>query len=794
MRACAVVAGAVLCCALPGCGSDSGSGAGASAPTPVHVAACLAGALDDKTFVSVVDKGADPTGAADSTAAIQAAIRESILDDKVCFFPPGTYRISRTLSCIVDGWAGGEADNESCVLMGCRCTPARPTIFLADRAIESDPEAFVSASPGSDRKFVVHFWSRDWSYRNVDWDGNGVSDPDQDRWASPFEDKYEQPNTAYNLKMIHLRVKIGKGNAGAVAVRMQGAQGSGVQDLEIDLTEGGDTGLSGGCGSGGAHADVTVIGGRVGLDLSSSQPAPTIVGMTLVDQSEAALVYGGRQALSAVGLRIRSSRSAGPLISVPSNTAWHAGHLALVDSRIEFDGGFDGNVAISSPRPLYAKDVFFRGARTLLRKASASVLTTTHAGWVRLPHYARAERVSDPFFHTPSQNYYSFPAWVDGLRQPGDVASAAVPEEPPATLESKHLWDASFPGWEDPAGAVNVLDYGVTRNSPGDDDSVGIRAAIEANPGKVIFFPKGVYHVKRTIRVPSGTTLMGAARHLSVLRAAPGGDFDTPTTAAAPKPVVETEDTFGAVCHLAFLRIEALKDVGGRAYGLSWRSGGASIVRSVNFKNRYNADDPSVPDFEKPFVVVSGNGGGRWYEFFNTNSEQNQGPDYRHLLVTGTSRPLRIYQCNPEHAIPGGKTSSGVTGQPQMEIRNARYVSIFGLKGEGNSPMLWVEGASDHVQVFGYGGNASAMAGSSLFRVRECPNWLVAGADDSPRATDADYLHFSGAAVDPSEWSMIREVRSGVAIDTQKEDPGASPPRGADRPAVYLRGNPRSEP
>jgi len=43
---------------------------------------------------------ADPTGRRDATAALQAAIDFARDHQMVCFFPPGVYTVSDTLSCI----------------------------------------------------------------------------------------------------------------------------------------------------------------------------------------------------------------------------------------------------------------------------------------------------------------------------------------------------------------------------------------------------------------------------------------------------------------------------------------------------------------------------------------------------------------------------------------------------------------------------------------------------------------------------------------------------------------------
>ena len=47
----------------------------------------------------------------------------------------------------------------------------------------------------------------------------------------------------------------------------------------------------GGCGSGGAHHGLHVIGGRYGLDLRQSQPTGTVSGVTLQGQRCAGIIY-----------------------------------------------------------------------------------------------------------------------------------------------------------------------------------------------------------------------------------------------------------------------------------------------------------------------------------------------------------------------------------------------------------------------------------------------------------------------------------------------------------------------
>ena len=82
---------------------------------------------------------ADPSGQQDSTRAVQAAINFARDHQMVCFFPPGTYRISDTLSCIQQLYRrsngrvlGGHLFPN--LLVGSRAGAQRPRLLLAPRA------------------------------------------------------------------------------------------------------------------------------------------------------------------------------------------------------------------------------------------------------------------------------------------------------------------------------------------------------------------------------------------------------------------------------------------------------------------------------------------------------------------------------------------------------------------------------------------------------------------------------------------------------------------------------------
>ncbi len=699
--------------------------------------------LAARGFVDVTQApfNADATGKADATTALQQAIFFAREHQMVVLLPPGSYRVSDTLRCPHGNHdpAGGKGRSRSfaCVLVGSRAGPTRPRILLAPR------------SPGYDDparpKYVVQFWS---------WEGKeGASGP------LP----HHQDNINMNQMFVGIDIAIGEGNPGAVGLRCRGAQGTSVQDCTIDATHG-YGGLDGGAGSGGGHFNVTVLGGQIGADLRETQPAPTISGFTLLGQTKHALLYDGRQTLTAVGCRIEFA-GRGPAVVVGGpRAALPNGQVSLIDSSIAFTTA-GPNVAFAGTSSLYLNNVHLRGARLLADWGDGRKTELAAEGWTCVHEYAhgrksrthatKAAKGKRPFTYTAD-------AYVDGQRQSGDLLIQA-PGAPPSDLTSQHIWTDSFPTWEQ-ADAVSVKDAPYRATGDGaTDDYAAIQRAIDEH--ETVFLPKGNYLVSRTLRLKPATKLIGLHLCFTTIEATRGGDFDE---AHRPRPIVATADDREARTVLAFLGISTGRTIVG-AYALDWRAGRHSVYRSVNIEfPRWRNQGPAL---NVPLVLVTGHGGGRWYNFFQ-ETWNSQGPDYRHLLVTGTREPLGIYQCNPEHA----------RSDANMEIRGAWYVSLYGVKGEYNQPILRVVD-SDHIRLFGYGGNAAARAGQALFTFRNTPNFLAANLIDSPRYAGAGAPDsFAGEGVDPDLWHMLRD------------DPAAGPAfltPPLDRPVLVRRGTPR---
>lgn len=700
--------------------------------------------------VTVAPFSADPRGERDSTEALQKAIVFARDHQMVCFFPPGQYKISDTLTCEQyrplrpDGRRKGTRDYP-CVLVGSRRGTTRPRIFLAPHSTGfSDPEK---------PKYVIHFWAL----------GTGTEAPiDQ-----------LQPNISMNQMFVGIDVIIGPGNPGAVGIRHRAAQGSGVQDCTIDATYG-YCGLEGGAGSGGSHANVTVIGGRIGMDMRQTQPTPTLTGCTLIGQTEIALISSSRQALCAVGLRVETKTS-GPAIITKKLWGAHHGQLCLIDSEIIFR--IPGkNTAIEAESSLYVNNLYVRGARTLVRQPGKPALRTEEVGWVHMKEYAggvtehfRARKYDNRTFTYPA------PIFVDGksLDVPY-LAEVVAGGLPPTNLQSRHLWGEPFPSWES-RGAVNVKNkpYGAAGDGV-TDDAEAIQRAIDDY--EIVFLPKGQYAVSKIIRLRPKTKMIGAHRCFTWLVPLDrdGGDFHDPTR---PQPVVRTANDEQAETVLAFLGIRTLRN-SSAAYCLRWQAGRRSIFRDTNivFSFRAPAQGPArslVPSeasrlYNHPVVRIDGRGGGRWYNF-HQESSRGHGRDYRHLLIDGTTEPLHMYQCNPEHA----------RSDANMEIRGARHVSLYGVKGEYNQPIIWIRDC-DHVRIFGYGGNAAAHEDHALFIVERTPNILLANLVDSPRMPQGiPDTFFAGDGIDPRHWHMVLE---------RNNDNETLLTPALDRPVLYKRG------
>jgi len=707
---------------------------------------------------------ADPTGREDSTAALQKAVDFARDRQMVCFFPPGTYRVSDTLTCTQNYYlrANGAivpAPQFPCVLVGSTRDPARRAkIFLAPR------------SPGfgdpARRKFVVHFTNRA---------------------LPPADPSLPQANISFNQVFCSIDIEIGEGNPGAVGLRMQAAEGSSVQDSTIDATHG-FIGMQGAAGSGGSHHGITIVGGRIGIDThgfppeftlesTGTQPTPTLAGITLVGQTEAALVCKSRGPLVGVGWRI-VARGKGPVLRVEKDGPWAPfnGSLALIDSEVVFENPSVENTVLATGRSVTLNDVYLKNAGRVFEGCPARP-----DGWFHIREMA---------FPRPPGKVRTYlleePVYVDGRRLPGMHLEAAPGEAPPPDLQSRHLWGPRFPSWESP-GAANVREppYGA-RGDGRADDTAAIQKAIDGN--EIVFLPKGIYRLTRPLVLRGKTKLMGAGQHLSLLMARdPEGPLADPER---PAPLVDTPDDAGAETVLAFLGIRVFPQVRSEAtpsetlghYALRWRCGRGSVFRTVAIEPSRLYGFAPLPSgvrtctLRHPLVRISGNGGGKWYNFFVAGHFPCS-PGYRHLLIEDKGdEPLSFYHLHAQYA----------DSEAQCEMRRARNVDVFGVKTEYHASRFLIARDSRDLRIFGHGGNAKAAPGSAHYLFENVSDFLISNLGDQV---------WLGKTEPPPKDRVV------LAVNRNLEEyfPFVDAPAGApairipplERPILYRRGTPR---
>ena len=659
---------------------------------------------------------ADPTGKKDSTAVLQRAVNFARDAQMVCFFPPGTYTVSDTLvlrhGIHMRSHRATFMNNRNmpCVLVGSRKGEehpgySRPRIVLREN------------SPGFDdpekTKAVVEHWVYQVKRFKIDKSkGRGGG------------------GTLMNTMFVNLDIVIGRGNLGATGMHICSCEGSAVQDVTIDATHG-HTGIEGATGNGGSWANVTVVGGRIGLDMRGwTPPTPTMVGITLRNQTEVAIISACRGPLTAVGVKI-FSRIPGPVIISRGTWGPFDTGMSLIDSEVVFDReALNGKktTVISAERSVYLNNVYVRGADVVVHGA----LQGNPQGWLRVREFALGK------VRTPVKNYdLSAPIYIDGKKIPGPFRDVDIGAAPPADLTSRHLWTRSFPSWESGAVAnVKAPPYNAKADSHA-DDAEALQRAVDEN--EIVFLPKGYYRVTKTIKLKPDTKLIGIAQHLSVIIARdPDGWFGKPDS---PRPLIETADHRDAETVVAFLGLRFPREVENShtgatlpVYALRWRCGRKSILRSCEtdslrvygFRGSKKHKQPAL---KYPSVLITGNGGGKWYNYHAGQHFTDTTREQRAILVDGTSEPLHFYNFEPQ----GGR------GMAIAEIRNSRNISIYGCKTECNTTFLRVAD-SDHIRIFGHGGIGNAAPGGSLYIFERTPNFLIANlADQAQLGPDVSY-------------------------------------------------------
>lgn len=676
---------------------------------------------------------ADPKGTIDSTQAIQHAVNYAYRNQMVCFFPIGKYKVSDTIDCSKGYYRRLNnklfpARSYFNFLMGSKQNGKKPLIFLSPHS----PGFGTRLKP----KHIFKFRA------------SGLIGQDSDGSAWNF-----------NQKLMDIDIEIGSGNPGAIAIQLQGAEGSGVIGSTIKVN-GGYIGIDGGSGSGGMHTHNTIIGGFIGMRLLKTQPSCVLLCNTFIDQENAAFVFGGRETLSCVGLKIVTNSNM-PVIQCTGQKTIHPnGIMSLVDSRIEYKNP-KIKKAIISNKSIYMKDVYIKNAAQAFNGSDGLILNGNNKGWIHINEFAHPIPVKS-FTGYP----YKFPIYIDGKRTTDDLSKTTLDQVPPQDLCSKHSWGEHFPTWES-KGAVNVKDY--PYNAIGDgvvDDTQAIQKAIDEND--IVFFPKGCFRISKTLLLLENTKLIGIDPYFSVIYA--GIEDSQYFDPQNPKPLIQTSSSNCADTVLSMLGLYCPREVPG-AYTLKWENSGTSKVRLIRqfllpLSGLGSTD--KLPERSYPLCIITGEGGGKWY-FQYTGHSGAEHKDFRSYLIEDTQNPIDFYSAQMCYS----------KGDAITEIKNSKNITMYGVKGEGETVILSVKN-SEFIRIFGYGGNAAPQNGKSPFELVDSNNFIIVNAIDWPRIVPKNILVPAGVGEHPSKWGMIKEIQKKEKLITNP----------FDRPIVYKRGNP----
>jgi len=530
-------------------------------------------------------------------------------------------------------------------------------------------------------------------------------------------------NTSYNHLFANIDIEIGPGNPGAAGLNMRAAEGASIQSVRINAGDG-YCGFYELPGSGGSCVDLTVIGGRYGIATfvdeadvrGGSQPVPTLTGLILKGQREAAVKASPRSSLVLVGAHIQSS-GPGSAIVMRNMPAAHNfnGQLVVIDSVIErVDKGMDEPL-VCTARSVMLKNVYTRNAQKVVNEIGPVHLGED--GWTRLDLLA----VSIPFVNPrggewpPPHNEMKEPILINGEDRGTVLLESVAAGPPPADLCSRHLWPADYKHWDSP-GVVNVKEAPYFVKGDGiADDTAALQKAIDDN--EALFFPKGLYNISRTLKLRPNTKLIGAAMHLSLVYSRnPEGYFYSDQEA---RPLVETSDDPDAETLIAFMgfrinceRSKATDPAETKHYAVKWMCGDRSIWRFNYVLPQMIVEYEPGKKYEAamidhPAVLVSGNGGGRWYNFLYENfwpghpHQQLCGdlfPKAPFIKIAGASGNNRFYHFLIQH-MKGPK-------RYHIEIEDAAAVRIYGTKNEPFANFLRAAD-SGRVEVHGIGGGAN---------------------------------------------------------------------------------------
>jgi hypothetical protein len=535
-----------------------------------------------------------------------------------------------------------------------------------------------------------------------------------------------QPSMHYSSQIRGIDIDLGN-NSTVNGISMDGAQYCSIEDVKI-YGKSFKSGINNLPGSGGFVVNVTVTGGEYGIAQSGYRPNPTVNGLTLINQSVAGVnLTSSRGPLIITGFKIVGPTSSTDYNAVIANCGTTAsdvkGSLCLTDGTIEMPLNASTPAINNIKQSVTINNVYLKSSGVLVSSSNAAfkLYPITSTGWNKISNYIFAPStdlgsVCSDF--TKSNN----PASTYQFNSPVETFTQAIPD-----FVAKHGW-SNMPSWED-AHVVDITAFGATPDNVNatDDDAAIIQAAIDAvttvgsaDFGKVVFIPRGHYHIDKALNFKSGLKIIGAGKGISVIQGLKDRVF------AAGEAMIQTEDNANGnliMSDFAILPYPFITSLNVRTNNTIFRDIITEAVPSTKYiypanNNRY-LNKP-----ERPYFSFTNNAGGK---IFGMCTDQiisstfapianGRFAGYHFIDVTSKNR-LTFYQLSIEH----------LDNSPQVLLDKAKNVSIFGFKYEYRNELIRIVNASDSIQIIGGSGNYGLDQSSdeAIIVVRNSKNILI---------------------------------------------------------------------
>ncbi len=556
-------------------------------------------------YLTAEQFGACGDGAADDTAAVQAAVDKAAATPSggILFVPSGRYRLTRTLYV----WRGVR-------LVGYGAT--RPAFVLADN------------TPGFQEGIGLMVMFTHATPAAPPQPGTRVPFPPPGT-VPPRDDVPDASPSTFYPGMSNIDFEIGNGNPAAVAIRFHVAQHGTLSHMDFHV----GSGLAAVTQIGNTGEDLRFYGGRYGILTDNTSPfwPFTIIDSVFDGQREAAI----REHMAGLTVIRNTFRNVPVAIEIDPH---YSDQLWVQDSRFEHVSG--AAIVVSNER----------NATTQIgvERAVCSDVPT----FARFRENGRAIEGAGALYRVAHFNHGLI---VPGLGMMGhiDTQYAAQPlrELPAATPPALRSLPASE-RW------VNVHTLGV-KGDGRTDDTAAIQRAVDAHA--VLYFPSGYYVVRDTIALKPDTVLIAlhpGTTQLDLPDKTPGFEG-----VGAPKPVLLAPQ--GGRNIVSGLGIFT-GGINPRALSVLWMAGEASLMSDVQihgFGGTYLPDhvrtalygagrDSRFPfasgrwGAQYPSIWVTRGGGGTFTNIWSPNTYSQGG-----FYVSDTKTPGHVYQLSNEHHL-----------------------------------------------------------------------------------------------------------------------------------------------